>query len=767
MEGSAPASQGPPLPTLAETDMNIKCDPKFLRTTVGKILNSQAAATGSKVPLGIICSPMSGDVGTANELVDVVDFGQTGIVRCKRCRTYINPFASWTDNGRKWRCNICGMMNETHHSYFCHLDQNGRRTDRDERPELSKCSVEFVAPNDYMVRAPQPPVYFFVIDVSSHSASSGMLTACCAAIKASLDDLPGKPRTQIGFITFDTAIHFYSLKASLAAPQMLVVSDTSDIIVPLPDDLLVDLGESRAVVETLLDSLPSMFVNSTAVQTCTGPALSAAKRVIQHIGGKLCLFQSSLPTLGEGALKNRENPKILGTDKEHNLLNAEDPWYKENAVDFSRLQVAVDTFLFSGQFTDLATLSVLSKYTSGSCYFYPMFSLVRDGQRFERELQHTLTRPTAFEAVMRVRCSRGLRLSNYYGNYFIRGNDLLALPNCTSDSAFAIDLQYEDSFLSSEVVTVQAALLYTSSAGERRIRVHTMVLPVTQSASEMVFSMDTYAAVNLLAKQSVEVAAKLGFQSARDQIQQTCAVMWRNATSRGPQGPYGGGYQQQQQPQGEIEVPPPLQFLPVYAMALQKNPALRGGQDVRLDERAFYHQRLLNMDVDDSKVFIYPRLFRIDDMTDDVGLASDNPDDPTPTAGPFRVRLPGTCSLTYKALLIEGISNGIFLLENGVEMLFRVGRSVNPNMIHAIFGVPSLEGVDLGALQIQSDSCDFAFRLNAVITALRAERGRHMQLKIIKESDGSAEAYFARYLVEDRYVCCAVCVDEGRLCSCR
>jgi protein transport protein SEC24 len=39
---------------------------------------------------------------------------------------------------------------------------------------------------------------------------------------------------------------------------------------------------------------------------------------------------------------------------------------------------------------------------------------------------------------MRVRATRGLRFSNFYGNYFIRGTDLLALPNCTSDSTFAL-----------------------------------------------------------------------------------------------------------------------------------------------------------------------------------------------------------------------------------------------------------------------------------------------------------------------------------------
>lgn len=41
------------------------------------------------------------------------------------------------------------------------------------RPELCRSSVEMVAPGDYMVRPPQPPVYFFVIDVSAASAQSG------------------------------------------------------------------------------------------------------------------------------------------------------------------------------------------------------------------------------------------------------------------------------------------------------------------------------------------------------------------------------------------------------------------------------------------------------------------------------------------------------------------------------------------------------------------------------------------------------------------
>jgi protein transport protein SEC24 len=100
-------------------------------------------------------------------------------------------------------------------------------------------------------------------------------------------------------------------------------------------------------------------------------------------------------------------------------------------VDFSRLQVSVDVFLFSGQYTDVASLSILSKYSGGTCYYYPAYNAVRDGTKFHKELTHNLTRPTGFEAVMRVRATRGLRISNFYGNHYIRGQDLLALPNCT------------------------------------------------------------------------------------------------------------------------------------------------------------------------------------------------------------------------------------------------------------------------------------------------------------------------------------------------
>ena len=38
---------------------------------------------------------------------------------------------------------------------------------------------------------------------------------------------------KVGFLTFDSSLHFYNLKAGLAQPQMLVVTEIDEHFVPL------------------------------------------------------------------------------------------------------------------------------------------------------------------------------------------------------------------------------------------------------------------------------------------------------------------------------------------------------------------------------------------------------------------------------------------------------------------------------------------------------------------------------------------------------
>lgn len=95
----------------------------------------------------------------------------------------------------------------------------------------------------------------------------------------------------------------------------MVVSDLDDVFLPKPTDLLINLTEARAGLEALLGRLSDMFVESHSVGSALGPALQAGFKLVSSVGGKLIVCTATLPTLGTGALKPREDPKVFGTSK--------------------------------------------------------------------------------------------------------------------------------------------------------------------------------------------------------------------------------------------------------------------------------------------------------------------------------------------------------------------------------------------------------------------------------------------------------------------
>ncbi|KAL7555846.1 hypothetical protein ACA910_017349 [Epithemia clementina (nom. ined.)] len=758
--GAGGMSAAPPMIN-ENIDFSIQVPKRFFRLTAERLPQTAAMATSSKIPFGAVIRPLAPEAEEeGEEEIATVQPGTAGIIRCKKCRTYINAFVTWSDHGRRWRCNICAQMNDCPSAYFCHLDDTGCRQDRYDRPELSHGVVEFIAPAEYMVRPPQEPCYFFVIDVSATAVQSGLLHSVSASIKASLDDLPGRNRTKIGFITFDNGVHYYNLDSDLANPQMLVVSDLKELFVPLPENLLVNLHESRDIVDSFLDNLPEMFAKRPVEgQSCLGPALKAAFTVVKAIGGKMCVFQSTPPNLGDGALKPREQPGIMGTPKEVTLLKPEAgfTWYKDTAIEFSRQQISVDMFLFPYQYMDLAALGELAKYTAGSMHSYPMFQKDQDGPRFEAQLRSILTQKTCFEAVMRIRCTKGMRITNFYGNFFIRGTDLMALPNCNSESVFGFDLAYEDPNIASSHVTIQAALLYTSSEGERRIRVMTQALPVSALMTEVISSVDADACTSLLAKQAVEVALKSGLDNARMRMQQVCVEIIRAAKggdkrtvsgySVPPPGQTAGGDNQEEKP-----IPDNLKLLPLYTLATMKNVAFRGGTDVHPDQRVQAYYDIHELFVTDMKHFVYPRMFALHEMGSQAGLpAKTNGEelDPESVAGRDKIQLPPAVNLSVDRLS----SNGVFLLDNGIEIFLYVGSSADLNILGSLFGVHSLDDVDPTQVRVLLSGDDFASRVGAIVSSLYEAKytgEATPKINIVREGDVHAEARFYWFLVEDR-----------------
>ena len=59
---------------------------------------------------------------------------------------------------------------------------------------------------------------------------------------------------RVGFITYNKVVHFFNVKSNLAQPQMMVVTDVSEVFVPLLDGFLVSYRESQSVIHKQVPS---------------------------------------------------------------------------------------------------------------------------------------------------------------------------------------------------------------------------------------------------------------------------------------------------------------------------------------------------------------------------------------------------------------------------------------------------------------------------------------------------------------------------------
>uniref|UniRef100_A0A7M4EE43 SEC24 homolog B, COPII coat complex component n=1 Tax=Crocodylus porosus TaxID=8502 RepID=A0A7M4EE43_CROPO len=638
-----------PVPNLNSDLRKLNCSPDSFRCTLTNIPQTQALLNKAKLPLGLLLHPF-------RDLTQLPVITSSTIVRCRSCRTYINPFVSFIDQ-RRWKCNLCYRVNDVPEE-FMYNPLTRSYGEPHKRPEVQNSTVEFIASSDYMLRPPQPAVYLFVLDVSHNAVEAGYLTVVCQSLLENLDKLPGDSRTRIGFITFDSTVQFYNLQEGLSQPQMLIVSDIDDVFLPTPDSLLVNLHES--------------------------------KEGVQHLGP--------------------------ATD-----------FYKKLALDCSGQQTAVDLFLLSSQYADLSSLACMSKYSAGCIYYYPSFHRSYNpaqAEKLQKDLKRYLTRKIGFEAVMRIRCTKGLSIHTFHGNFFVRSTDLLSLANVNPDAGFAVQMSIEESLTDTSLVCFQTALLYTSSKGERRIRVHTLCLPVVSSLADVYAGADVQAVVCLLANMAVDRSVSSSLSDARDAL--VNAVV--DSLSA-----YMSTVSNLQQ--STLIAPNSLKLFPLYVLALLKQKAFRTGTSTRLDDRVYAMCQMKSQPLIHLMKMIHPNLYRIDRLTDEGAIHVNDRVVPQP---PLQ-------KLSAEKLTREGV----FLMDCGSIFYIWIGKSCDNNFIKDVLGYPNYAAIPQKLTQLPELDTLSSERTRSFISWLKDSRPLNPVLQVIKD-ESPAKTDFFQHLIEDR-----------------
>jgi len=717
---------------------NANCNPKYVRSTLNAVPTSHSLLKKSKLPFALIIQPYA----SLHDLDDPVPIVQDQVIsRCRRCRSYINPFVTFLDNGHRWRCNMCNLTNDVPQAFDWDAAAQ-KPVDRWQRHELNYSVVEFVAPQEYMVRPPQPLVYLFLFDVSYAAVSTGLLATSARTILDSLNRIPNADRrTRLGFIAVDSALHYFVIPKDgeeNAETSMLVVSDLDEPFLPVPTELLVPLTECRNNIEAFLTKLPDMFANNQSNGSAMGPALRSGHKLIAPLGGKLVVLTASLPNLGVGKLEMREDKKLLGTSKEGSLLQTANSFYKSFAVECSKNQVSVDMFLFSSHYQDVASLSNLPRYTGGQTWFYPGWNAGRpeDAIKFASEFSDYLSSEIGLEAVLRVRATTGLRMNAFYGNFFNRSSDLCAFPAFPRDQCYVVEVAIDET-IQKNVICLQTAVLHTTCNGERRIRVLTLALPTTNSLADVYASADQAAITTYFTHKAVERALSGSLDAARDALQSKIIELlttFRKELGGGGGGALGAG----------LQFPANLRALPALFLGLIKHVGLRKSAQIPSDLRSAALCLLSTLPLPLLMQYIYPRMYSLHDMPDNAGL----PDPET-----SQIVLPPAVNLSAERM----VSYGLYLIDDGQTQFLWVGRDAVPQLLIDVFGVSDRSQLRVGKGSVPELDNEFNERVRNVILKSRDHRSRGVgsvtvpHLYIVREDgEPSLKLWAQTMLVEDR-----------------
>ena len=560
--------------------------PKFARLTLNNVPATAESLASTALPLGLILQPLA-PLQEGEQPIPVLDFGDIGPPRCRRCRTYINPFMTFRSGGNKLVCNMCNFPNEVAPEYFAPIDPSGVRVDRMQRSELMMGTVEFLVPKEYWAKEPVDLRRLFLIDVSQEAVNRNFLSSVCEGILSALyedvedehngaqggEEDPTARRDliswKVGIVTFDKEVHFYNLSARLEQAQMMVMTDLEDPFVPLSEGLFVDPYESKSVIKSLLAQLPALFSLVKNPEPALLPTLNAAIAALSSTGGKIICSLAALPTWGPGRLFLRDDGKGRDTNAERRLFTTEHPGWKKTASTMATSGIGIDFFIAAagGVYMDVATIGHVSSLTGGEVFFYPNFLAPRDVRKLAIEIKHAINREVGYQALMKVRCSNGLQVSSYYGSFLQHsfGADL-EIGTIDADKALGVIFSYDGKLDAKLDAHFQAALLYTTASGQRRVRCINVVAGVNDAAAETMSTVDQDAVVSIIAKEASSKVSEKSLKEIRAGItEKTIDVL------AGYRKNFSGSH-----PPGQLVLPENLKEFAMYMLGLIKSRAFKG-----------------------------------------------------------------------------------------------------------------------------------------------------------------------------------------------
>ncbi|ABN64813.2 sec-24-like membrane protein involved in ER to Golgi vesicular transport [Scheffersomyces stipitis CBS 6054] len=682
---------------------------KFIRSTMYYVPESESLRAATKLPISVTIRPFA-PLLASEEPVPLVDMKRDDIganddplskgpIRCRRCRTYVNPSFQFTNDG-KFMCNICQFPNNVvPDDYASVLDGQGYRIDRLSRPELHKGVYDLLVPDEYNFGGPevhsQPLHHIFLIDISEQSVKQNLPVIIADAIRATLytDDYdldnydPNEPETpnkrvkqKFAFIAFDKSLHFFNLSPTLESTQVVISSDLEDPFVPFSEGMFVDAEESKNVIEDALNQLESFCSQETVAdsETCFLAACRTAMLCLEAVGGgKITSILSTLPTWGPGALKYKDNKNVGRSPAplmEKRLYSVDNEYIKLLGRDFVEKNVGLDVHVISPTSVDLSNIGWLSSITGGTISRSSNFNFERDGRSLTAKIINSIKKASGYQGQLKLRCSNGLQVSQYYGtSSSIADTSVVGsvqdpvIPVLNEDQTFTILLEYDGKLSTKLDCHFQAALLYTDPDGVRKVRVINLVVAVTERLEDAFNFADENAIVTTIVRDTLSFVGKQPLTELRESVNSKLVEIFTQYRAMSEY-----GHNTTRTLTNQLLFPDSLVHLPIYLLAFIKSKAIRDSTAISSDVRLADLYQMLSMPIERLMYLLYPALIELHSISEEEAEFE-------PTNGFFS--LPKS-----KEVSASHLQKGVYILCDGMKVYVWVHPESNMMLVKDLFG---------------------------------------------------------------------------------
>ena len=720
------------------------CSKEYLRTTINVFPKSESQLNKANIPIGLIISPSSFFVQEGD--IPIMSYDENDDApRCKNenCKAFLNPFLKFLEDSTKWECNFCKTINSTEDYYYNFKENNNIQINRDNIPILNNGSYEIILNKSYRKnnRIPNTPNYYFLIDISYKSIISGFSQCALETIKDCINNNffynYEKFNIKICIITYDISIHFYSLNSKSSQFSMMCISDNEIFIPTNRDNLLISLKDNKdkliALIESIQNNISNNLLNKNS-EIKDGTKIFDSVKSVNLLGGinggKILIFSGSNLNSLE-MMKDSEEEELNKVNK--NLIRGGKK-LSQLGIELTYNNFSVDIFQSSNEFIKLISINQLCDNTNGNIYFYKNFNPDIHYKNLYNQIKRVLTNELHLEGTLKIRFSKGIYIKKYLTSVLFYKKKLFVFPCHDSDEKYSVLL----SMLSEEEMKenqlpqkfddffyIQSCLLYSYGDGTRRMRVHNLCFPTSSNNKDIFDSIDVECLCAIFAqKLTHSIYKSKNFANSVIKIEDNCYNLINE-------------YFNYNSNTIKRELNNDMQMFILYFLGIMKLNLFNRDNDKGylndIDLSNYYRLKLLKMSVEEIILFIYPRIYILDNCSN-YGNSPEIVNDS-----------------------LNSLNQGsIFLIDNGFFLALYFRKNLNKSICQDFFGVNSFDEINYlevnesNIFDNDNNNGEFINIIREIIDNIRNSKSLFQDLFFIFEGINDENIY-KEILIEDNY----------------